>query len=181
MPLKLAAIVLTFLFSCVTAETTVFAAEKMKQTSTKKKQTKKIKTNTRKKSAFDPAEFLKKKQSHDVNTSVAEQEVATGVIIGDGLICNPAKKQREFCTGPDCKQEEVITDQQLDATTTESLINDNTRLTKEVLKTIKENCAPVQDSQPYVKPVFEVGIKEPEPGTSTKKEIVPRVGIRATF
>lgn len=182
MKLKIVAAALTILISCTAAETTIFAAEKSMATTSKTKISRKFKKKAVKNSAFDPTDFIEKKQALESTQSKpkTEKKVET-VTFGEGVVCNPVRKQRDLCTGPDCKQNEPITDQQQGAAGTESLINDNTKLTKAMINTIKENCSAVQDTQPFVKPVFEVGIKEPATGTSDKKEIVPKVGIQATF
>ena len=61
------------------------------------------------------------------------------------------------------------------------MIENNEAITKEVMKTIRDNCAQPESDKAFVKPVFELGIKEPEKGSTEKREMIPKVGIQAAF
>lgn len=85
------------------------------------------------------------------------------------------------CDGAGCDTQGVATDQEIAEAGSEPLINDSTKLTKELTKAVRENCAPVEESGPKVKPVFELEVKEAPADGDGRREVVPKVGVTASF
>ena len=131
---------------------------------------------------FNPTTFIKNKQRNEasINTSRPQPLTPTPVVIGNQtVICKPSVKSTEPCTGSECASKAPI---QVDpAERPVAMIDNNEAITKEVMKTIRDNCAPPESEKAFVKPVFELGIKEPEKGTTDRREMIPKVGIQAAF
>ena len=145
----------------------------------------KKKTNLRPKkvdSKFNPTTFIKNKQRNDQSVSAArpQQTAPTPVVIGNqAVVCKPTIKSNEPCTGSECASKAPVKVDPIEKPV--AMIENNEAITQEVMKTIRDNCAPPESEKAFVKPVFELGIKEPEKGTTEKREMIPKVGIQAAF
>lgn len=141
------------------------------------------KTTRQKKAAskFNPSTFLKNKESTETTFS-ADRPQATApmpVVVGNQtVVCKPTVRSNDSCTGSTCANKAVLLDP---IEKPVAMIENNEAITKEVMKTIRDNCAPPDSDKAFVKPVFELGIKEPEKGSTEKREMVPKVGIQAAF
>ena len=101
------------------------------------------------------------------------------VVVGNQtVVCKPTVRSNDSCTGSTCANKAVLLDP---IEKPVAMIENNEAITKEVMKTIRDNCAPPDSDKAFVKPVFELGIKEPEKGSTEKREMVPKVGIQAAF
>lgn len=140
----------------------------------------------KKNARFDPADFLKKKEQHAQpgTAAVAGNTASSPLSLKQrGVVCTP-KKNLDNCFGADCKKQ-VVTEQQTQADAAAPTANptDSTRLTADLMKTIKENCTQELSSEPSVKPVFEIGVRQ-DPATAgspENKEVIPKLGIQAAF
>jgi hypothetical protein len=131
---------------------------------------------------FNPTTFIKNKQRYDASTDASRPQAPTPtpVVIGNQtVICKPSVKSNEPCTGSECASKAPIQVDPIERPV--AMIDNNEAITKEVMKTIRDNCAPPESEKAFVKPVFELGIKEPEKGTTDKREMIPKVGIQAAF
>jgi hypothetical protein len=158
------------------------AAEKSNQVRNKTKKKKKISDAKKAGAKFNPATFIKNKHHKDtsINASNPHPSAPTPVIIGNqAVICKPTVKSTEPCTGSECANKALIQVDPIEKPV--AMIDNNEAITKEVMKTIRDNCAPPESEKAFVKPVFELGIKEPEKGTTDKREMIPKVGIQAAF
>lgn len=175
------AIFALFIFHSLTG----LAAEHMTEKSSQaRSHSKKAKISRAKKpdSKFDPTTFIKSKHRDEVSISAysPQPSAQTPVVIGNqAVVCKPSIKSNEPCTGSECAtkaQNKVDPGENPVA-----MIENNEAIIQEVMKTIKDNCAPPEPKKAFVKPVFELGIKEPENGTTDKRELIPKVGIQAAF
>jgi hypothetical protein len=175
-------VVRIILLVCFSFAGTALAVEKKakneQKISKKKKNIRQKKSNSK----FNPTVFIKNKERTETGAgtthtnTVAPSAVAAG---SPAVICKPANKPAEDCFGADCSNKKAVRDDPVEKPT--AMIDNNEAITKEVMKTIRDNCAPPDSEKAFVKPVFELGIKEPEKGTSEKREMVPKIGIQAAF
>jgi hypothetical protein len=135
-------------------------------------------------SKFDPSGYLKKEATEEdpVQNPAASDKSKKSLVDGRrGIVCKPVEKPSRPCEGPECDTVGVATDQEIAAAETEPLINDSARLTKELTKAVRENCAPIEDEGPKVKPVLEIELKDPPADGDGRREVVPKVGVTASF
>jgi hypothetical protein len=139
----------------------------------------------KKPSRFDPADYLKKKEQHaqtGAPDSAGKPEDGALSLKRQGVVCNPPPKHDESCFGAACAGKDQVQEQQSGQAPVATGSTDSTRLTADLMKTIKENCTQEISAEPSMKPVFEIGVRENEAaGAAQRKEVVPKLGIQASF
>jgi hypothetical protein len=133
-------------------------------------------------SKFNPTTFIKTKQRNETSISASRPQstAPTPVVIGNqAVVCKPSVKSNEPCSGSECVNKKPVKADPVEKPV--AMIENNEAITQEVMKTIRDNCTPPESEKAFVKPVFELGIKEPEKGSTDKREMIPKVGIQAAF